>query len=103
MHILYDYSYKIEELVKTNNIKEAIKILEATLEVIGEFTIEGSYGEHEDIQNKFKEIIENILERSLPNEKNELLTWLNNYIKVEDEFIDFKDEFEEIYNKYYDR
>lgn len=103
MHILYDYSDKIGEFVKTNNIKEAIKILEATLEVIGEFAIDGSYGEHEDIQNKFKEVIENILEHSLPNEKNELLTWLNKYIKLEDEFIDFKDEFEEVYNKYYNK
>ena len=103
MQILYDYSYKIEEFVKTNNIKEAIKILEATLEVIGEFAIDGSYGEHEDIQKEFKEVIENILEHSLPNEKNELLTWLNKYIKVEDEFIDFKYEFEEVYNKYYNK
>ena len=103
MQILYDYSDKMGRLVETNNIKEAIKILEATLEVIGEFTIDSSYGEHEDIQNEFKEAIENILEHSLLNEKNELLTWLNKYIKVEDEFIDFKDEFEEVYNKYYNK
>lgn len=92
MHIIYDYSHKIEECID-NDMKEAIIILEATLEVIGEFTIDGSYGEHGDIQSEFKELMQKILDKSSDNEKEEFLEWLQEYVKINDEFIDFKDEF----------
>ena len=100
MTTVYECYHKIEDCVKINNIEEAIMIVEATLEVIGEFVIDGSYGEHEDIQNLLKESMENILENCSKEEKKNLLTWLNNYIKTEDEFIDYKDEFEDLIEKY---
>ncbi len=56
MNILYDYSYKIKDCIEQNNIKEAINIIEATLETIGEFCIDGSNGEHGDIQDEFEKI-----------------------------------------------
>lgn len=93
LHILYDYQTKIEEFIEKNDIKEAIVILEATLEVIGEFTIDGSYGEHGDIQDDFKELMEKVLEKCSGDEKETFLKWLENYVKVDDEFVDFKDEF----------
>lgn len=100
MHILYDYSHKIKDCIQENNMSEAINILEATMETIGEFCIDGSNGEHGDIQDEFKEIMEIILEKTTLEEKENFLLWLNEYIKKDDEFIDFKDEFEKIYNKY---
>lgn len=99
MDILYDYSYKIKDDIENNNISEAINILEATMETIGEFCIDGSNGEHGDIQSEFKEIMEILLKKSASQEKEIFLSWLKEYIEDDDEFIDFKDEFQELYNK----
>ena len=99
MDILYDYSYKIKDDIENNNISEAINILEATMEIIGEFCIDGSNGEHGDIQSEFKEIMEILLKKSASQEKEIFLSWLKEYIEEDDEFIDFKDEFQELYNK----
>lgn len=99
MDILYDYSYKIKDDIENNNISEAINILEATMETIGEFCIDGSNGEHGDIQSEFKEIMEILLKKSASQEKEIFLSWLKEYIEEDDEFIDFKDEFQELYSK----
>jgi len=99
MHILCDYSYKIKDCIENNNIQEGINILEATMETIGEFCIDGSNGEHGDIQDEFKETMELVLEKTSLEEKDAFLKWLKEYIKQDDEFIDFKSEFEDIYNK----
>lgn len=99
MDILYDYSYKIKDDIENNNISEAINILEATMETIGEFCIDGSNGEHGDIQSELKEIMEILLKKSASQEKEIFLSWLKEYIEEDDEFIDFKDEFQELYNK----
>ena len=85
--------------IENNNISEAINILEATMETIGEFCIDGSNGEHGDIQSEFKEIMEILLKKSASQEKEIFLSWLKEYIEEDDEFIDFKDEFQELYNK----
>ena len=95
MHILYDYSHKIKECIDTN-IKEAIIILEATLEVIGEFMIDGSNGEQGDIQDEFKELMQKILDKGLDNEKEEFLEWLKDYVEIDDEFVDYKDKFKKL-------
>ncbi len=100
MNILYDYSHKIKDCIEQNHIQEAINIIEATMETIGEFCIDGSNGEHGDIQDEFRKNMELLLEKISLEEKEEFLKWLRNYIKIDDEFIDFKDEFEKIYNKY---
>ena len=81
------------------SISEAINILEATMETIGEFCIDGSNGEHGDIQSEFKEIMEILLKKSASQEKEIFLSWLKEYIEEDDEFIDFKDEFQELYSK----
>lgn len=100
MQILYNYSYKIKDCIEKNDIQEAINIFEATMETIGEFCIDGSNGEHEEIQNEFKETMELLIDKASLEEKESFLKWLSKYIKEDDEFIDFKDEFGEIYNKY---
>lgn len=100
MHVLYDYSYKVKDCIEQNDMKEAINILEATMETVGDFCIDGSNGEHGDIQELFKETMELLLQKVSLEEKEEFLKWLKEYIKKDDEFIDFKDEFEEIYNQY---
>ena len=99
MDILYDYSYKIKDDIENNNISEAINILEATMETIGEFCIDGSNEENGDIQSEFKKIMEILLKKSTSQEKEIFLSWLKEYIEEDDEFIDFKDEFQELYNK----
>ena len=73
-----------------NDIKADIKYYEKVYE---------KNGEHGDIQSEFKEIMEILLKKSASQEKEIFLSWLKEYIEEDDEFIDFKDEFQELYNK----
>ena len=98
--ILYNYSYRIKDCIKNNNVSEAINILEATMETMGEFYIDGSNGEHEEIQSDFKEVMKMLLKKATSKDKKVFLPWLKEYIEEKDEFIDYKDEFKEVYNKY---
>ncbi len=95
MHILYDYVHTIEDILE-DDIAEGIKYVEKILEAIGDFQIDGSYGEHEDIIDIFKEIIKKIIINSDGKDKEEFINWLNEYIKIKDELYDFKDEFKEL-------
>lgn len=96
MYILYEYKCNVEECAKKNNIEDAFELLEAVLEVLGEFAIDGSYGEHEMIQEEFKEMMEILLSQSTSKQKEKFYKWLKEYIDIEDEFIDFKHEFTKV-------
>ncbi len=100
MDIMYDYANKAKGYIEKNDIKNAINIVESTLETIGEFYIDGSNGEHGDVQDMFLEIIEDLLSKSSASEKEQFLIWLKEYIEVSDEFVDYKDEFKNVYDKY---
>ena len=98
MHILYDYTQTIDELIEQNSINQSIKYVEAVLEGIGEFQIDGSYGEHGDIIDTFKELIGKIIIKAKKEEYDNLTNWLNQYIKINDELFDFKYELKELLN-----
>ncbi len=95
MHILYQYTSNVEDILK-DDIREGIKYVKAILEVIGEFQIDGSNGEHGDIIDTFKEIIEKIIVKANEKEKDDFINWLNEYVNVKDELYDFKAEFKKI-------
>ncbi len=95
MHILYEYSGEIEEILE-DDIGEGIKYVEGILEAIGEFQIDGSNGEHGDIIDIFKEIINKIIIKVEGTDKEDFINWINEYINTEDELYDFKDEFKEL-------
>ncbi len=95
MHILYEYTRNIEDILE-DDIREGIKYVKAILEAIGEFQIDGSNGEHGDIIDTFKEIIEKIIVKANGKDKDDFINWLNEYVKVKDELYDFKNEFKEL-------
>ena len=101
MHILYDYTHSINKLIEKCNIEESIKYVEAVLEGIGEFQIDGSYGEHTDIIDTFKEIMKNIIEKAQKEEYDSFIIWLKQYMEIKDELYDFKYEFKDFVNKKY--
>ncbi len=95
MHILYEYTSKIKDTLE-ENIEESIKYVEGILEAIGEFQIDGSYGEHGDIIDIFKEIIEKIIRKIDGKNQKDFINWINEYINIKDELYDYKDEFKEL-------
>ncbi len=95
MHILYQYTSNVEDILE-DDIREGIKYVKAILEVIGEFQIDGSNGEHGDIIDTFKEIIEKIIAKANGKEKDDFINWLNEYVNIKDELYDFKDEFKKL-------
>lgn len=99
-YAMYNYLDKIKDCIKENNIQEGIHVIQAALEVIGEFYIDDSYGDVWDIGDEFTEVMELLLEKCLADEKKEFLEWLKCYNKKHDHFIDYKDGFEKIYNEY---
>ena len=98
MDILYDYTHTINKLIEDCNIEESIKYVEAVLEGIGEFQIDGSYGEHGDIIDTFKEIMNKIIIKAKKEEYESFINWLKQYIEINDEMFDFKDEFKDLLN-----
>ena len=100
MNIIYEYGHIIEDKIKEDKFLEAIRIIESCLEVIGELYIDGSNGEHGDIEDLFNEYTKEILEKSNKKEKAEFLKWLKEYIDTKDELGDYKDSFRDLYNIY---
>ena len=100
MNIIYEYGHIIEDKIKEDKFLEAIRIIESCLEVIGELYIDGSNGEHGDIEDLFNEYTKEILEKSNKKEKAEFLKWLKEYIDTKDELGDYKNSFRNLYNIY---
>ena len=73
MNIIYDYSNIVEDKIKENKLSEAVKIIEACLEAIGELNIDGSNGEHGDIEGLFNKLIKDLLEKANNKEKKNFL------------------------------
>lgn len=96
MHILYEYTSKINTMLEEENIEESINYVEGILEAIGEFQIDGSYGEHGDIIDTFKEIMQKIIIESKKEEREKFINWLQKYMEIKDELYDFKYEFKNL-------
>lgn len=92
--VVWDYSKEIKKYIERKEFNRSFNILKALLWALGEIQIDGSNGEHGDIQDELEELTDKLVKSCNKNEKEELQEWFKSYIPIKDEFYDYKDVFE---------
>ncbi len=92
--VVWNYSKEIKKYIERKEFNRSFNILKALLWALGKIQIDGSNGEHGDIQDELEELTDELVKICNEDEKKELQEWFKSYIPIKDEFYDYKDVFE---------